>query len=122
MSNARNLADLSSTNKKQLAKAWVKFDGKTGAVATIKSSYGVTSVVRNSAGDYTVTLTTAMPDVNYIVAAVCGSDTGNNVGVYACTHLSTSPTTTVYRLQTWYGYASASIIDAPSVNLVFFSN
>ena len=39
MSNARNLADLSAINKKQLAKAWVKFDGKTGAVATVKSSF-----------------------------------------------------------------------------------
>lgn len=122
MSNARNLSDLAGTSKKQLAKAWVKFDGKTGSTATIKSSYGVTSVVRNGVGDYTVTLTTAMPDTNYVVAAICDSDSSNNVGVYACTHLSVSPTTTVYRLQTWYGYASASKIDAPGVSLVFFSN
>lgn len=122
MSNARNLADLSGTSKKQLAKAWVKFDGKTGSTATIKTSYGVTSVVRNGVGDYTVTLSTAMPSADYVVASICDSDSATNVGLYACTHLTVTPTTTVYRLQTWYGYASASKIDAPGVSLVFFSN
>jgi hypothetical protein len=44
------------------AKAWVSFVGSTGA---INSSYNVSSVVRNSAGNYTVTFTTAFASANY---------------------------------------------------------
>ncbi len=36
-------------------KAWCRFDGTTGTIAT---SYNVTSVTRNSVGDYTVAFTT----------------------------------------------------------------
>jgi hypothetical protein len=57
-------------------RAWVNFDGTkdtTGAVSTantnrlIRSSGNVTSVLRNSVGDYTITFTTAMSDANYSV-------------------------------------------------------
>lgn len=47
------------------AKAWVNFDGSTAA---IRASYNISSVVRNSAGYYTVNFTTAMPNINYAVA------------------------------------------------------
>jgi len=45
-------------------KAWVSFDGTTGA---IQSSYNVTNVVRNAAGDYTINFTTALGNANYVV-------------------------------------------------------
>ncbi len=57
-------------------RAWVNFDGRkdtTGATSTantnrlIRASGNVTSVLRNGAGDYTITFTTAMPDENYCV-------------------------------------------------------
>jgi hypothetical protein len=57
-------------------RAWVNFDGTkdtTGAVSTantnrlIRASGNVASVLRNGAGDYTITFTTAMPDANYCV-------------------------------------------------------
>jgi hypothetical protein len=55
-------------------RAWVNFDGTrdtTGAVSTantnrfIRASGNVTSVLRNSAGNYTITFTTPMNDANY---------------------------------------------------------
>lgn len=49
------------------ARAWVNFEGSASG-ATIRGSQNVASVTRNAAGDYTVTLTTAMPDTNYAVA------------------------------------------------------
>lgn len=58
-------------------RAWVNFDGTkdtTGAASTantarlIRASGNVTSVVRNGAGDYTVNLTTALPDANCSVS------------------------------------------------------
>lgn len=46
------------------AKAWVTITGSTGA---IQASYNVSGVVRNSAGDYTITFTTAFANANYAV-------------------------------------------------------
>jgi hypothetical protein len=46
-------------------RAWVNFNG-TGTVA-IRASGNVTSLTDNGTGDYTVNLTTAMPDANYAV-------------------------------------------------------
>ena len=46
------------------AKAWVNFNGSSGA---IRGSYNVSSVTRNSTGDYTVNYTNALPNVNYTV-------------------------------------------------------
>jgi hypothetical protein len=44
-------------------RAWVNFNG-TGTVA-IRASGNVSSITDNGTGDYTVNLTTAMPDANY---------------------------------------------------------
>jgi hypothetical protein len=57
-------------------RAWVNFDGTkdtTGAASTantnrqIRASANVTSVLRNAAGDYTVTFSTGMTDANYSI-------------------------------------------------------
>ena len=48
-------------------RAWVTFNG-TGTVA-ISASGNVTSITDNGVGDYTINMTTAMPDVNYSIAA-----------------------------------------------------
>ena len=47
------------------ARAWVNFDG-VGTV-TIRASVNVSSITDNGTGDYTVNLTTALPDANYAV-------------------------------------------------------
>jgi hypothetical protein len=44
-------------------RAWVNFNG-TGTVA-IRASGNVSSITDNGTGDYTINLTTAMPDANY---------------------------------------------------------
>lgn len=62
------LAGYGITDEK--CKAWVNFDG-TGAVGTnmtIRSSFNVSSVFKNSPGDYTINFTSAMADANYAVA------------------------------------------------------
>jgi hypothetical protein len=46
-------------------KAFVNFNGQNGA---IRSAYNVTSVTRNSEGNYTVNFTTAMANANYAVS------------------------------------------------------
>jgi hypothetical protein len=49
-----------------MARAWVNFNG-TGTVA-IRASGNVSSITDNGTGDYTINLTTALPDANYGVA------------------------------------------------------
>ncbi|MBN8506129.1 MAG: hypothetical protein J0L58_16820 [Burkholderiales bacterium] len=44
-------------------RAWVLFDGATG---TIRKQFNVAGVVRNSAGNHTITLSAAMPDVRAV--------------------------------------------------------
>jgi hypothetical protein len=62
-------------------RAWVNFDGttNTGGFCTIRGSANVSSITDNGTGNYTVNFTTAMPDVNYSVAANGGSATANRV-------------------------------------------
>jgi hypothetical protein len=61
-----------ATNASQLAKAWANWAGASG---TINSSYNVSSVTRNSTGNYTVTFTTAFANANY--AIVLGGNRNN---------------------------------------------
>ena len=57
------------------ARAWVNFDGTTSP-GTIRGSQNVSSITRNSTGNYTVNFTTNMPDANY-----CALITAKNSGV-----------------------------------------
>jgi len=56
--------------------AWVQFDGATcGATCTILSSSNVSSVTRNAAGDYTVTMISGVGSTNYGILS-SGSQSG----------------------------------------------
>ena len=46
-----------------LCRAWVNFDG-SGA---IRAAFNVSSVIRNSTGDYTINFSRTMPDSNFAV-------------------------------------------------------
>ncbi|RLB72327.1 MAG: hypothetical protein DRH06_11560, partial [Deltaproteobacteria bacterium] len=52
-------------DKDQLATAWVNFDGTDGS---IRDSFNVSGVVRNSVGDCTVSFSEPMKNGNYILA------------------------------------------------------
>ena len=72
----------SGTEIGTLCRAWVNFNGVT--TITIRASYNVSSVVRNSAGNYTVNLTTAMLDANYSHVVSVTTPAGyNTVGATA---------------------------------------
>jgi hypothetical protein len=62
---ATALSTASGSAPSYSARAWVNFNG-TGTVA-IRSSGNVTSITDGGVGLYTVNLTTAMPDTNYVV-------------------------------------------------------
>ena len=75
----------SGTEKGQLAKAWVNFNG-SGTVA-IQDNFNVSSITDNGTGNYTITYTNAMSDANYSAVLsyniqsvnnrVCGTDNSN---------------------------------------------
>ena len=51
------------------ALAWVNFNGTVGPDATRRASYNVSSVTKNSTGDYTVNFANALTDANYSATA-----------------------------------------------------
>lgn len=73
-------------------RAWVNFDGIT--TVTVRGSGNVSSVTRNSTGNYTINFATAMPDTNY---SVCEGGASSS-GVMGRTFVSA--TTSAYNFQT----------------------
>jgi hypothetical protein len=75
-----------------IAKAWVQFNGSTGAIA---GSFNVSSVTVNSTGYYTINFTTAMSNANYSVIGSLSatSGTGQNNVFQPFTVVSTGGTT-----------------------------
>ena len=79
------------------ARAWVNFDGTrnegdtgastNGANVKIRASGNVTSVLKNSVGNYTATFTVAMADANYAVSlasALGNNDKVQSIGSSTC--------------------------------------
>jgi hypothetical protein len=73
-------------------RAWVNFNG-TGTVA-IRGSGNVSSITDNGTGQYTVNLTTSMPDANYSAVASVGPSPGKFVVIG-----DTTFTSSAYRVQ-----------------------
>jgi hypothetical protein len=87
-------------------RAWVNFNGQ-GTVA-IRASGNVTSIADNGTGEYTVTLTNAMPDANYAPVA---SD------FFYGETITGALTTTTFKV---YTYNQGSPVDASSVYVAVF--
>jgi len=95
---AAALSTASGSAPSYSARAWVNFNG-TGTVGTnqtINASGNVASVFKNSAGNYTVTFSTAMADANY--AAVAGmNDASFTVSTNSGTKTASSFVVTTYQ-------------------------
>jgi hypothetical protein len=72
--NATDLRKNGNSVDAQLAKAWVSWT-VAGGVVSVRNSYNVASVVRNSNGVYTINFTTPMANANYTIQAT--SSTGS---------------------------------------------
>lgn len=106
-------------------RAWVSFDAtkdSSGAASSantnrrIRGSGNVASVLRNAAGDFTITFTTAMPDANYATTmsvwntsdestVASGTPRGASGGQVRA---QTAPTSSAVRIETLYGSSSAN--------------
>lgn len=108
---ARILAALNASGSAPIyaPRAWVRFNGNTGAIV---SSGNVASVTRNGVGDYTIVFTTAMPDANYAVTG--SSDASSGTFTSIAVHSSVAPTTSQVRVQVGSGVTSC---DATNVSV-----
>tara|TARA_R100000278_G_C5469302_1_gene163864 strand:+ start:934 stop:1362 length:429 start_codon:yes stop_codon:yes gene_type:complete len=94
----------SGTEKGQLCKSWVNFDGtdEIGSnLLQIKDSFNVSSVTDNGSGDYFVTFTNPMADKNYAVVLGHSHQSSNTrqVGLTGNTdHTDGDYVTTGYRI------------------------
>jgi hypothetical protein len=93
------------------ARAWVNFDGTTSP-PTVRASGNVSSVTKNSTGNYTINFTTAMPDTNYAVIA-----TVNTAGITITLGPSNYTTSSVDII---VGQAGAGAVDRAFNNVVIF--
>lgn len=59
----------------QLTQAWGNFDGSVTTPSFAKQ-YNCSSVTKESTGKYLITLTTPMPDINYVITANAGRNVG----------------------------------------------
>jgi hypothetical protein len=104
------------------ARAWVVFDGTSPV--NIISSVGVSSVTRNSTGDYTLTFNPPMPNANYAVIATARGTSSD--GPFIFVDGTSAPTTSNVRLQivnVGYpaGTASSSTYDSSRVSVAIFA-
>jgi uncharacterized protein (AIM24 family) len=79
-------------------RAWVSFNG-TGTVA-IRGSGNVTSITDNGTGDYTINMTTAMPDTNYAVNLTSRITATGIPPVVVNLLTTTAPTASLFRICT----------------------
>jgi hypothetical protein len=103
-----------------IAKAWVQFVGSTGV---INGSFNISSINRNSAGNYTVNFTTAMTNTAYVPNISQASATSNPQPFVFCSAANGSstvtPTTSAFQFVT-ANAGSASLGDTPYVCISVF--
>jgi hypothetical protein len=101
-------------------RAWVNFDG-TGTVA-IRGSGNVSSITDNGTGNYTVNMTTAMPDANYVAMVTVSNS--NSAPYVTSGNQFTPQTTTAFRVTITSGTLgvdnSAPFTDLPNVHVSVF--
>lgn len=105
--------DGNGTQVGTLCRAWVNFNGNSGASPVIRASFNVSSVTRNSTGFYTITYATALTDVNYATVTSVGNDTINNTAIT----VGARATTTVKVI---VSNTSGSVIDDSYIGVSIF--
>lgn len=66
-------ATVSDNVTARTVKAWVNFDGGAATPIAPRSSFNVSSVVRNALGQFTISFSNAMPNINYAPFVFCES-------------------------------------------------
>jgi hypothetical protein len=95
-------------------RAWCTFNGtNTGTFSPLEAG-NVSSITRTGAGDYTITLTTAMPHANYGIIATAIRN--NSYGYYISINPSVTRTTTTFGISS--NLVGSSNADASYISIV----
>jgi len=79
-----------------IAKAWINYNA---SAQTISASFNVSSVTYNGTGNYTINITTALPNANYAITGTGQTnDAGTSANIIAIQNGST-PTTTAFQIR-----------------------
>ena len=104
------------------ARAWVCFDGTgtIGANQTIRGQGNVDRVYKNGTGDYTIYLTTALADTNYVTAGnASGASTTSSINVKE--KVAVARTTTAFTILVTANSSTGDNYNDPSyVSIVVF--
>lgn len=85
------------------AKAWVNFDGSSGA---IRKAFNVSSVTKGGTGNYTVNFSTPLSDINYSVVATGNAATGGGSTGYSLVRANAAQSQSSFGLVCLAGNAS----------------
>lgn len=112
--------DGNGTQTGTLCRAWVNFNGTSGASPVIRASFNVSSVTRISTGKYTVTFTNAFANANYSFQMHCIEQSGGDRTVIAGGSVdSTAPTASALNFNTFQSLSS-TLVDANWVAVAIF--
>lgn len=94
-------------------KAWVNLDGDT--TVTINASDNVSGVVRNAAGNYTVSFTTAMASASY---GVLGSGSRAGTSLPAVVGVPSGGTKTTAAVQVYVDNGAGALVDSDDLTIM----
>ena len=106
------------------AKAWVNFNGSLSTPITPRASYNISSITKNTTGDYTLNFTNAFVDTNYAVAGIVqfnqsGAQSDHNLMGAEITNSSNAMQTGSVRVVGKYG-GSVSTYDMTTFCIAIF--
>ena len=108
----------SGTEKGQLAKAWVNFNG-TGTVA-MRDNFNVSTVTDNGTGDYTINFTNAFANANYAMTGSSGGQNSTSNGAVYQYEQASAKTTSAARVLLIT--TAGGIVDTPHIAVAFFGD
>jgi len=117
-SNTSNkLVSASGSAPVYACRAWCTFNGTTTGTNAPIAGGNVTSVTRNSAGDYTINFTTSMPNATFVVTGTVTNSAVSNPCILITKAGTPKTVSSVNVITTYYNYVPA---DYPVVDVAIF--
>ena len=97
--DASGILKIQSNGVTTNALAWVNF-GYVSSAITTRASYNISSITRSATGDYIITFSNAMTDVNFVTIGTCSPNISGSSGRTVDAPYNQAPTTTTVRIST----------------------
>lgn len=110
------LAELAAF-KPGFATAWA-YVTVASSTPTLVNAYGISSITRNAAGNYTITFSSARANTHYVVTGILGTSSAEKAAWSVKIYDRTTTTCSFYI--TFGGGGTSGFFDAPEINIVVF--